>query len=112
MFDLPYSDSTQKYHFQRPLSWRVQLSSFGRSISYVKKQRYSSNRDKRDNKFNKITSLQRFNPLNPKNDRHLISLTVPLLNQENKENDVQLKELLVNKQILLVSTTGDARRTL
>ena len=65
-----------------------------------------------DNKFNKITSLQRFNPLNPKNDRHLISLTVPLLNQENKENDVQLKELLVNKQILLVSTTGNARRTL
>lgn len=111
MFDLPYSDSTQKYHFQRPLSWRVQLSSLGRSISYVKKERYSSNRHRGKLTF-KMTSLLRFNPLDPKNDRHLISLTVLLLNQENKENDVQLKELLVNKQILLVSTTGDARRTL
>ena len=111
MFDLPYSDSTQKYHLHRPLSWRVRLSSFGRSISYVKK-RGTAVTEIRGKLTFKMTSLQRFNPLNPKNDRHLISLTVPLLNQENKENDVQLKELLVNKQILLVSTTGDARRTL
>ena len=55
------------------------------------------------------------NPLIPESDQRLISPFIITLNQtlsyENKGNDIQLKNLLIVKQILPACTLGIVQRT-